>query len=67
MSDREAFEAWAKEHLGQGYSLEWDDGSYVHPVTRWCFKGYLAGLNQERDRWARAIGVHLEPITKQRG
>lgn len=37
------FEAWAYVHLGQGYGLARDDGSYVDPVTRWSFKAWQAG------------------------
>lgn len=42
-SEWTAFEAWAHEHLGRGYSLAMDDGVYLHPVTRWAFKAYKAG------------------------
>ncbi len=41
---REKFEAWAVDHLGQGYSLEWDEG-YVDKVTRWAFKAWLAAID----------------------
>lgn len=37
-----AFRAWAEEHLGQGYSLTMDEGSYEHPVTRWAFVVWCA-------------------------
>lgn len=67
MNDRVRFEAWARDHLGQGYSLEWDDGSYVHPVTRWCFKGYLEGrsyaeeaVRQEREACALIVDAAQE-------
>lgn len=46
------FETWAKEHLGQGYSLEREDHTYINPVTRWAFVAYKAGrkstLTQEQ-------------------
>lgn len=38
-----AFEEWAKEHLGQGYSLETEEHTYVNPVTRWAFAAFKAG------------------------
>lgn len=38
------FEDWAKEHLGQGYSLETEEHTYVNPVTRWAFVAFKAGL-----------------------
>lgn len=38
-----SFIEWAKEHLGQGYSLELEDGTFVDPVTRWAFVAYKAG------------------------
>lgn len=41
--ERESFEAWAKEHLGQGYSLETEEHTYVNPVTRWAFVAFKAG------------------------
>jgi hypothetical protein len=37
------FEDWAKDHLGQGYSLEREDHTYIDPVTRWAAVAYRAG------------------------
>lgn len=37
-----AFEAWAIDNLGQGYSLATDEGSYECPVTRWAFAVWRA-------------------------
>lgn len=41
--ERAAFEAWAKDHLGQGYSLEIEEHTYANPVTRWAFVAFKAG------------------------
>lgn len=41
--ESEAFEAWAKDHLGQGYSLEIEEHTYANPVTRWAFVAFKAG------------------------
>lgn len=38
-----AFEDWAKDHLGQGYSLEIEEHTYANPVTRWAFVAFKAG------------------------
>jgi hypothetical protein len=38
----QAFGVWAKEHLGQGYSLEMEDHTYVCRVTRWAFVSFRA-------------------------
>jgi hypothetical protein len=48
--DSTAFEDWAKDHLGQGYSLVREDGAYVDPVTRWAAIAFRAGTMQERER-----------------
>ena len=42
-AEREAFEAWARSHLGQGYPLDRDEGAYINPVTRWAFTAWKAG------------------------
>ena len=42
----EAFELWAKDCLGQGYSLEKDEGVYISPVTRWAAKAYQAATER---------------------
>lgn len=42
--DFQAFMAWAEDHLGQGYSVEPEDGSFIDPVTRWAFNGFKAAL-----------------------
>lgn len=58
----DAFMAWAKDNLGQGYSLERDEGTFVYPVTRWAFKGFAAAMERSaqiaesmtaRARWAK--------------
>lgn len=36
------FMAWAIDNLGQGYSLEREDGTFLDPVTRWAFKAWQA-------------------------
>lgn len=41
--ERATFEQWAKDHLGQGYSLTREDGNYLDPVTRWAFVAWKAG------------------------
>lgn len=33
---RAAFLKWAEDHLGQGYSLELDENTFIDPVTRWA-------------------------------
>lgn len=43
LDDWNAFKAWAEQHLGQGYSLETEEGTYVDKVTRWAFNGFKAG------------------------
>lgn len=40
------FEAWAENHLGQGYPLTKDEGTYEHAVTRWAFVAYKAGRKE---------------------
>jgi hypothetical protein len=48
------FEQWAKDHLGQGYSLECEEGTYVNRVTRWAYiasrafyaEGFRAGMER---------------------
>jgi len=42
-AERTAFEAWAAEDLGQGYSMEMEEGVYVDRVTRWAFTAWKAG------------------------
>lgn len=44
VDERAAFEAWARDHLGQGYPLTMDEDIYEHPVTRWAFKAWRAAL-----------------------
>lgn len=39
----EAFEAWAKDHLGQGYPLTWDESDYINNATAWAFRAFKAG------------------------
>jgi len=39
---RADFEAWALDHLGQGYPLTMDEHTYEHPVTRWAFRAWQA-------------------------
>lgn len=46
MSTHAAFEEWAKDHLGRGYSLEKEEGVYFHPVTRWAAKAYKAATER---------------------
>ena len=41
-----SFKFWAGEHLGQGYSLDLEDGSFADPVTRWAFIAYKAGIKR---------------------
>ncbi len=53
MTELEKFKIWADEHLGQGYSLDMEDGSFVDRVTRWAFVAYKAGL---KDGNATVIG-----------
>lgn len=36
------FHTWAKDHLGQGYSREREDGTYIDPVTRWAYVAWKA-------------------------
>jgi hypothetical protein len=43
-----SFEEWAKDHLGQGYSLEREEGSYIDRVTRWAYKAWTAATLHER-------------------
>lgn len=45
-ASRENFEAWATRRLGQGYSLEKDEGVYINPVTRWAEKAYHAATER---------------------
>jgi hypothetical protein len=59
MSGHQKFEAWAKVHLGQGYGLEMEEGVYIHPVTRWAFKGFLAGRQQLTEEACQAAGAAL--------
>jgi hypothetical protein len=40
--EHEMFEAWALVHLGQGYKLDKDEGTYINPVTRWAFRAWQA-------------------------
>lgn len=49
------FMQWAIDNLGQGYSLEREDGTFVDPVTRWAFaawrasgKSAIAALSKEK-------------------
>lgn len=44
--ERMAFETWAKDDLGQGYSLTQEEGRYVDRVTRWAFIAWKAGRKQ---------------------
>lgn len=46
--ERSRFEEWAAEDLGQGYSLEMDEGVYVDRVTRWAFIAWKAGRRELR-------------------
>lgn len=43
------FLRWASRNLGQGYSLEVDDGLIVDRVTAWAFIGYAAGRNHDEN------------------
>lgn len=52
---RDGFEAWAKDHLGQGYSLEREDHTYSDKVTRWAFRAWKAGIAVERERCAKLV------------
>lgn len=47
-----AFEAWAADHLGQGYPLTKDEGTYECAVTRWAFKAWKAALSMKLDGFA---------------
>lgn len=40
------FIKWARENLGQGYSLETDEGNFIDPVTCWAHIAYSAGLKE---------------------
>lgn len=48
----ELFEVWAKDHLGQGYGLEKDEGTYINPVTRWAAKAFRAGTSATAEHCA---------------
>ena len=37
------FMSWAKNHMGQGYSLEHEEGCFTNPVTKWAFRGFVVG------------------------
>lgn len=43
------FVAWARLHLGQGYSLACAEGSPLDEVTLWAFKAYMAGREGEQE------------------
>jgi len=45
-AEHEAFEEWARNHLGQGYPLTMDEHVYEHPVTRWAFKAWKASADR---------------------
>lgn len=77
MTEREAFEAWAKEKLGQGYSLLIEEGVYFDKVTRWAFKAWKASRQQaleeaakvceriEEENW-KAYKGRTDPVQKDR-
>lgn len=46
----DTFLAWAKDHLGQGYSLACCEGTILDPVTSWAFKGFQAGMRVKLER-----------------
>lgn len=58
---RGEFEAWATDHLGQGYPLTMDEGTYEHPVTRWALKAWLAG---RRSATSTQQGEDLPPLPR---
>jgi hypothetical protein len=66
-----AFKEWAADHLGQGYSLEMEDGSFTDKVTRWAFIAYKAGLAARSAEVSTKspvplaqIGIILEEVMK---
>lgn len=64
---RAAFEAWAKDHLGRGYSLDCDEGVYINPVTRWACKAFAAGRAEaskdaERLDWLIEHETHVREV-----
>lgn len=46
------FETWADSHLGQGYPLTREEGTYVNKVTRWAFNSWRAGRQRLREELA---------------
>lgn len=38
------FLVWAKDHMGQGYSLACNDGYFLDTTTHYAFKGFCAGM-----------------------
>lgn len=52
------FEEWAKDHLGQGYSLEKAEGTYINPVTRWAAHAYAAG-QRDGGQWRMSVDEAL--------
>jgi hypothetical protein len=56
----EAFHNWAFRNLGQGYSLEREEGEYTCTVTRWAYAGWKAAMRQQAERTsavADAVGL----------
>jgi hypothetical protein len=47
---RVMFLEWARDNLGQGYSLEVSESQFVDPVTAWCEAGFAAGIDWDRAR-----------------
>lgn len=47
----EAFSEWAKDNLGQSYSLDIDeDGMIQDKTTRWAFSAFVAGIRYYEKR-----------------
>lgn len=53
-----AFEAWARDNLGQGYSLEREEGVYIDRVTVWAYQAWKG-----RDKLAaQAVAAERERL-----
>jgi len=53
----DAFYAWAKDNLGQAYSLSIDeDGMIEDRTTRWAFAAFVAGARHSNS--SRSYGSH---------